>query len=154
MTNIKFNRLSTSEDFPTSGLEVGSIYFCPKKGTIGVATRETSMEEYGHADATVAFVTPNEEFGETEKSLTLAKNVLYVISGFQALQLSTPEGAATDGIEYNAQVTVPDTATNYTIISEDQSAPIKWCDGLEPVFTPGKTYQISIQNNLAVIGEF
>ena len=154
MTNIKFNRLSTSEDFPTSGLEVGSIYFCPKKGTIGVATSETSIEEYGHADDTVVFVTPNEEFGETEKSLTLAKNVLYVISGFQALQLSTPEGSATDGIEYNAQVTVPDTATNYTIISEDQSAPIKWCDGLEPVFAPGKTYQISIQNNLAVIGEF
>ena len=154
MTNIKFNRLSTSEDFPTSGLEVGSIYFCPKKGTIGVATSETSMEEYGHADDTVVFVTPNEEFGETEKSLTLAKNVLYVISGFQALQLSTPEGSATDGIEYNAQVTVPDTATNYTIISEDRSAPIKWCDGLEPVFAPGKTYQISIQNNLAVIGEF
>lgn len=154
MTNIKFNRLSTNDDFPTSGLEVGSIYFCPKKGTIGVATSETSMEEYGHADDTVVFVTPNEEFGETEKSLTLAKNVLYVISGFQALQLSTPEGSATDGIEYNAQVTVPDTATNYTIISEDRSAPIKWCDGLEPVFTPGKTYQISIQNNLAVIGEF
>ena len=154
MTNIKFNRLSTNDDFPTSGLEVGSIYFCPKKGTIGVATSETSMEEYGHADDTVVFVTPNEEFGETEKSLTLAKNVLYVISGFQALQLSTPEGSATDGIEYNAQVTVPDTATNYTIISEDQSAPIKWCDGLEPVFAPGKTYQISIQNNLAVIGEF
>ena len=154
MTNIKFNRLSTSEDFPTSGLEVGSIYFCPKKGTIGVATSETSMEEYGHAGNTVVFVTPNEEFGETEKSLTLAKNVLYVISGFQALQLSTPEGSATDGIEYNAQVTVPDTATNYSIISEDLSAPIKWCDGLEPVFVPGKTYQISIQNNLAVIGEF
>ena len=70
------------------------------------------------------------------------------------MQLSTPEGSATDGIEYNAQVTVPDTATNYTIISEDQSTPIKWCDGLEPVFAPGKTYQISIQNNLAVIGEF
>lgn len=154
MTNIKFNRLSTSKDFPTSGLEVGSIYFCPKKGTIGVATSETSMEEYGHAGNTVVFVTPNEGAGETEKSLTLAKNVLYVISGFQALQLSTPEGSATDGIEYNAQVTVPDTATNYTVVSEDLSAPIKWCDGLEPVFVPGKTYQISIQNNLAVIGEF
>ena len=68
---LSFIRLS-SGSFPTSGLTVGAIYFCPEDHTIGVATSTTTVEKYYGGNVKNAVYTKNAD-GKTGK-LTISYN--------------------------------------------------------------------------------
>lgn len=46
MATLSFRKLSSTASFPTSGMTEGTIYFCPKDHTIGIATSATNVEKY------------------------------------------------------------------------------------------------------------
>lgn len=46
MATLSFRKLSSTASFPTSGMTEGTIYFCPKDHTIGIATSATTVEKY------------------------------------------------------------------------------------------------------------
>ena len=46
MATLSFRKLSSTASFPTSGMTEGTIYFCPKDHTIGIATSATKVEKY------------------------------------------------------------------------------------------------------------
>ena len=104
---------------------------------------DTLLESY-RKKTTVDFIA---DTGET--TVLLAEEYLPVISGYTALTITLPAGSESDGIEYNIQFTAPDEGLVLNVPDT-----IKWNGGLEPVINSGSTYQISILNNLAVIGEF
>lgn len=104
---------------------------------------DTLLESY-RQKTTVDFIA---DTGET--TVLLAEDYLPVISGHTALTITLPAGSESDGIEYNIQFTAPDEGLVLNVPDT-----IKWNGGLEPVINSGSTYQISILNNLAVIGEF
>ena len=104
---------------------------------------DTLLESY-RPKTTVDFIA---DTGET--TVLLAEDYLPVISGYTALTITLPAGSESDGIEYNIQFTAPDEGLVLNVPDT-----IKWNGGLEPVINSGSTYQISILNNLAVIGEF
>lgn len=46
MATLSFRKLSSTASFPTSGMTEGTIYFCPKDHTIGIATSADTVEKY------------------------------------------------------------------------------------------------------------
>ena len=46
MATLSFRKLSSTASFPTSGMTEGTIYFCPKDHTIGIATSVDTVEKY------------------------------------------------------------------------------------------------------------
>lgn len=46
MATLSFRKLSSTASFPVSGMTEGTIYFCPKDHTIGIATSATTVEKY------------------------------------------------------------------------------------------------------------
>ena len=46
MATLSFRKLGSTASFPTSGMTEGTIYFCPKDHTIGIATSATTVEKY------------------------------------------------------------------------------------------------------------
>lgn len=46
MATLSFRKLSSTASFPTSDMTEGTIYFCPKDHTIGIATSATTVEKY------------------------------------------------------------------------------------------------------------
>lgn len=87
-------------------------------------------------------------------SYTFQPNIYYVISatGLAGKILNVTLGTPSDNSilnEYMIQFTTPSGGCTLTIPSS-----IKWMDGESPIIEGGKTYQLSIINNLAVFGVF
>ena len=82
----------------------------------------------------------------------LSPNIYYVVSGTPSsvnLYLETPTNNTILN-NYMIEFTTPG-LSEFTLYAD---ADIKWANGEVPVFEPGKTYQISIINKLAVISNF
>lgn len=84
---------------------------------------------------------------QTETSVEIAPNVLNVWGEVVELDITLAEGKAGVVNEYMFQFTSGETATTLVLPAE-----IKWVSA--PSVRSNKTYQVSIINNLAVIGEF
>lgn len=87
------------------------------------------------------------EYGTSNTNTTISPNTLYEWDEVKELTLTL--GAETPGIvnEYMFQFTSGATATTLIL-----PADIKWLSA--PNIQANKTYQVSIINNLGVIGEF
>lgn len=82
-------------------------------------------------------------------TLTLDPNVYYKISNYTILNLTlgTTDAAYMD--EFMFEFTTGSSTTTLSLPST-----VKWMGGSAPTIKTNKTYQVSIVNNLAVIGEF
>lgn len=94
------------------------------------------------------YVNPIVEF--TDSTIELQPNKYYRTGTIEALTitLATPEDNSIEN-EYMVEFTSGSTATTLTL-----PANIKWFKGVAPVVDINTTYQISIVNNLGVIGSF
>lgn len=88
--------------------------------------------------------------GTSETTLALTPNMMHVWGEVASLNLTLAPNAEQDVLaEYCFQFTSPaGTATTLTLPNT-----VKWVSGVIPVVTAGKTYQVSIVNNVAVSGE-
>lgn len=84
---------------------------------------------------------------QTETTVEIAPNVLNIWGEVTNLNITFAEAAAKNVNEYMFQFTSGETATTLELPSG-----IKWLS--TPNIQPNKTYQVSIINNLGVIGEF
>ena len=84
---------------------------------------------------------------QTETTVEIAPNVLNVWGEVAELDITLADADATKVNEYMFQFTSGATATTLTL-----PADIKWVSA--PNVQANKTYQVSIINNLGVIGEF
>ena len=84
---------------------------------------------------------------QTETTIEIAPNVLNLWGEVTELDITLAEGKAGVVNEYMFQFTSGDVATTLILPSE-----IKWAS--TPTIQANKVYQISIVNNLAVMGEF
>ena len=84
---------------------------------------------------------------QTETTVEIAPNVLNLWGEVAELDITLAEADATKVNEYMFQFTSGETATTLTLPAE-----IKWVSA--PNIQANKTYQVSIINNLGVIGEF
>ncbi len=94
------------------------------------------------------YVTATKVVAQSASTVTIQPNVLNVWGEVESLDITLAE--PTDGTivnEYMVQFTSGATATTLTL-----SNTIKWM--ATPNIQPNKTYQLSIINNLGVIGEF
>ena len=90
------------------------------------------------------------DHGTGETTLALTPNVMHVWGEVTSLDLTLAPNTEQDVLaEYCFQFTSPaGTATTLTLPNT-----VKWVSGVIPVVTAGKTYQVSIVNNIAVSGE-
>lgn len=84
---------------------------------------------------------------QTETTVEIAPNVLNLWGEVTSLDITLAEGKAGVVNEYMFQFTSGATATTLVLPAE-----IKWMS--TPVIQANRVYQISIVNNLAVMGEF
>ena len=84
---------------------------------------------------------------QTENTVEIAPNVLNLWGEVTSLDITLAEGKAGVVNEYMIQFTSGETATTLVLPAE-----IKWMS--TPIIQANKVYQISIVNNLAVMGEF
>ena len=84
---------------------------------------------------------------QTETTVDIAPNVLNVWGEVASLDITLAEADTTKVNEYMFQFTSGATATTLVL-----PADIKWVSA--PSIQANKTYQVSIINNLGVIGEF
>ena len=84
---------------------------------------------------------------QTETTVEIAPNVLNLWGEVASLDISLAEADTTKVNEYMFQFTSGATATTLVLPAE-----IKWISA--PSVQANKVYQVSIINNLAVIGEF
>ena len=82
-------------------------------------------------------------------SVELSDTKMYILGEQSAVTITLPSGAESNGREYLCQFTAA--ASGCTLSVPDT---ITWLGGEPPTINAGKTYQLSILNNLAVIGEF
>lgn len=82
-------------------------------------------------------------------TLTLDPNVYYKISNYTTLNLTLGTTDAAYMYEFMFEFTTGSSATTLTLPDD-----VKWMGGSAPTIKTNKTYQVSIVNNLAVIGEF
>jgi len=101
-----------------------------------INTLKSGVETHENTDTVIASLTPNvlHTWGEIT-SLTI-----------QAL--ATP----TDNTRYNEYMIQFSSGSTATVL--DFPPTLTWLGGVQPTTRAGKTYQISIVNNLAVMGEF
>ena len=90
------------------------------------------------------------DHGTGETTLALTPNVMHVWGEVTSLDLTLAPNTEQDVLaEYCFQFTSPaGTATTLTLPNT-----VKWVSGVIPVVKAGKTYQVSIVNNVAVSGE-
>lgn len=82
-------------------------------------------------------------------TVELSDTKMYMLGERSAVTITLPSGAESNGREYLCQFTA--SASGCTLSVPDT---ITWLGGETPTINAGKTYQLSIVNNLAVIGEF
>lgn len=82
-------------------------------------------------------------------SVELSDAKMSILGEQSAVTITLPSGAESNGREYLCQFTAA--ASGCTLSVPDT---ITWLGGETPTINVGKTYQLSILNNLAVIGEF
>ena len=141
-------------------------YLTEHQDISGKADKATTLAGYGITDAytkeeveariaskqdLVDYVNHNStDTGSAESHLSLIPNVLHqwkdAVSQLY-LSLATPSNVTVD--EFMIQFTA--SGSGCTLSLPDT---VSWLGGAVPTITAGKTYQISIINNLAVIGEF
>ena len=141
-------------------------YLTEHQDISGKADKATTLAGYGITDAytkeevkariaskqdLVDYVNHNStDTGSAESPLSLIPNVLHqwmdAVSQLY-LSLATPSNVTVD--EFMIQFTA--SGSGCTLSLPDT---VSWLGGAVPTITAGKTYQISIINNLAVIGEF
>ena len=82
-------------------------------------------------------------------NIELSDTQMYILGEQSSVTITLPSGADSNGLEYLCQFTA--SAAGCTLSVPDT---ISWFGGETPVINAGSTYQLSILNNLAVIGEF
>ena len=82
-------------------------------------------------------------------TVELSNTKMYILGEQSSVTITLPSGAESNGREYLCQFTA--SASGCTLSVPDT---ITWLGGEIPTINAGKTYQLSILNNLAVIGEF
>lgn len=82
-------------------------------------------------------------------TVVLSDTKMLILGEQSAVTITLPSGAESNGREYLCQFTA--SASGCTLSVPDT---ITWLGGETPTINAGKTYQLSIVNNLAVIGEF
>lgn len=82
-------------------------------------------------------------------TVVLSDTKMLILGEQSAVTITLPSGAEDNGREYLCQFTA--SASGCTLSVPDT---ITWLGGETPTINAGKTYQLSIVNNLAVIGEF
>lgn len=82
-------------------------------------------------------------------TVELSDTKMYILGEQSSVTITLPSGAESNGREYLCQFTA--SADGCTLSVPDT---ISWLGGETPTINAGKTYQLSIVNNLAVIGEF
>ena len=141
-------------------------YLTEHQDISGKADKATTIAGYGITDAytkeeveariaskqdLVDYVNHNStDTGSAESHLSLIPNVLHQWTDAVSqlyLSLATPSNVTVD--EFMIQFTA--SGSGCTLSLPDT---VSWLGGAVPTITAGKTYQISIINNLAVIGEF
>lgn len=86
----------------------------------------------------------------TVSSLSIQPNILYIWSNPSSLTITLATPSNTNIVnEYMIQFSCTSTMTSLTLPSS-----IIWFNGESPIIELGKTYQISIINNLGVWGAF
>ena len=103
----------------------------------------TVEETFGEIDAKIA----QDIVQQTENAVEIAPNVLNLWGEVTSLEITLAQADATKVNEYMFQFTSGATATTLVL-----PADIKWV--ATPNIQANKTYQVSIINNLGVIGEF
>lgn len=105
------------------------------------------VDDYGNTVDDLLTLSAIKTKQQTESTATIAPNVLNVWG--EVTQLDITLGEPKDGVinEYMFQFTSGATATTLVL-----PADIKWVSA--PNIQANKTYQVSIINNLGVIGEF
>ena len=141
-------------------------YLTEHQDISGKADKATTLAGYGITDAytkeevesriaskqdLVDYVNHNStDTGSAESHLSLIPNVLHQWTDAVSqlyLSLATPSNVTVD--EFMIQFTA--SGSGCTLSLPDT---VSWLGGAVPTITAGKTYQLSIINNLAVIGEF
>ena len=85
----------------------------------------------------------------TETTKEISPNKLYTFGEVTALNITLAAGEDGAYNEYMFEFNSGDTATVLTLPET-----VKWLNGSMPTIEPNKTYQVSILNNLAVMGGF
>ena len=82
-------------------------------------------------------------------TVELSDTKMYILGEQSSVTITLPSGTESNGREYLCQFTA--SAAGCTLSVPDT---ISWLGGETPTINASKTYQLSIVNNLAVIGEF
>lgn len=82
-------------------------------------------------------------------TVELSDTKMFILGEQSAVTITLPSGAESNGREYLCQFTA--SSSGCTLSVPDT---VSWLGGDTPTINAGKTYQLSIVNNLAVIGEF
>lgn len=91
-------------------------------------------------------------FTTTSSSMTLQSNVYYRNTSTSLSTLTITLASASDNTILNEYFVEFTTRSSGTTVSLPSS--IKWANGVTPTFENGKTYQISIVNNLGTCVKF
>lgn len=90
------------------------------------------------------------DHGTSDTTLELTPNVLHRWGEVAALSLTLGAGVEGQVCEYMIEFRTPtDTATTLTLPDT-----VKWADDYTPVIAPGRLYQVSILNNLAIMAGY
>lgn len=90
------------------------------------------------------------EVSNNSGGCSLDPNVYYIVTGQSMIDVSLNTPADTTIYnEYLLEFTTPSGGTSLVITNS-----VKWHNGESPIIEGGKTYQLSIVNNLAICGEF
>ena len=82
-------------------------------------------------------------------TVELSDTKMYILGEQSAVTITLPSGAESNGREYLCQFTAASSGCTLSVPDT-----ITWLGNETPTINAGKTYQLSILNNLAVIGEF
>ena len=117
-----------------------------KSALANYATKK-SLDNYATNESLVNFATKEELKQMTETTASIAPNILHVWGEVASLDITLADGEEGVVNEYIVQFTSGETATTLTLPDS-----IVWMSA--PSIQANKTYQLSIINNLGIIGEF
>lgn len=119
-----------------------------KKGEVDALLKNMYMKE----DVNTLLEGKENRYGAeslNSNTIELSDTKMYMLSTRSELTITLPVGSESNGREYMCQFTASESGCTLSLPSS-----VIWLGGAAPTINAGKTYQLSILNNLAVMGEF
>jgi hypothetical protein len=140
-----------------TGVKINGSTKSPTSGTVDIGNVATSVKINGQSKSPSSGVVDlgyvNKQLStSTSSSMTLSPNIYYRNTSTSLSSLTITLGSVSNSNILNEYFVEFTTRSSGTTVSLPSS--IKWANGVTPTFENGKTYQISIVNNLGTCVKF